>query len=133
MQIKLTDKPNNYITAKARASFYGVTWLGIVSDDAGRSGALGQINGVYRIYCDADNSYPLDADAVAQAMPTATVSTSPRALYGRRMINYSVALDGDSWDILKSYGDGNLSAGIRKAAQLVEMCSPQVVNPACQK
>ena len=124
MQIKLSDRPNNYISTKARASFYGVTWLGTVTDDAGRSGALGQINGGYRIYCDADNSYPLDAEAVAQVIADGHEPPSPRALYGRRMINYSVALDDASWNILKAYGAGNLSAGIRKDAQLVEMCNP---------
>jgi len=124
MQIKLTDKPNRYINTAARERFYGVTWLGVVTDDAGRTGALGSINGAYRIYCDIDNSYPLDAGDVAQALKDGSEPPNTRALYCRRMINYSVALDDASWSILKAYGAGNLSAGIRKAAQLVEMCNP---------
>lgn len=43
-------------------------------------------------------------------------------VYSKRMISGMVCLDDESREILRSYGEGNLSLGIRRAAELVKIC-----------
>jgi hypothetical protein len=56
-----------------------------------------------------NRSHPLTTDKTQAGRPN---------IYDRRMSTYTVTLDRASADKLKSLGNGNLSAGTRRAAEL---------------
>jgi hypothetical protein len=104
--------------------------IGTLSID-GADGALVRLSGGNYARCvGRDYVERLDTDQVELAIqearerpPKVKAHTSGRpvgTIGGLRL--RTVSLDDDSVTILRGYGDGNLSAGIRKAAQLIILC-----------
>ena len=103
--------------------------LGTVTRDGIDSGALVRVEAT-GIYCQMNagalRSLPQDETAAAIAAARqgqhggAGLGQGRKPRDGKRGERYNVTLDADSVEILRGYGDGELSRGIRLAATLVE-------------
>lgn len=105
----------------------GVTLVGRVCEDDGSCpGALVKLASGDYARANQGHMGRLDQQAVIDALERAKSDPGARSMIGTSVRPYNMMLSDSVAQTLRMYGGGNLTAGVRKAAELVRVCGVSV-------